>query len=53
MDIIASTVCFQIIRNLETMHDLYLPTFSVRALRIIWKRTRTGGRDWATGPRGD
>ena len=33
-------VRFQIIRDLETMHGRYLPTFYVRALRIIWKRTR-------------
>ena len=25
------------------MHDLYLPRFYVRALRIIWKRTRMSG----------
>ena len=37
----SSTVCFHIIRNLETTHDWDLPTFSIRALRIIWKRTRT------------
>ena len=34
---------FHIIRNLETMHDWHLPTFYVRALRIIWKRTRKLG----------
>ena len=33
-------VRFQIIRNLETMHDCISHTFYVRALRIIWKRTR-------------
>ena len=38
-----NTVCFHIlvIRNLETMHDLYLNTLYMRALQIIWKRTRT------------
>ena len=36
----AGTVCFHIIRNLEIMHYLCLPTFSMRALRIIRKRTR-------------
>ena len=34
-------VRFHIIRNSETMHDWHLPTFYVRELRIIWKRTRT------------
>eukprot|EP01048_Picozoa_sp_COSAG05_P007082 COSAG05_NODE_488_length_9324_cov_10.796336_1_plen_176_part_00 len=34
------SVSTYIIRNLETMHDLDLPTFYMRALRIIWKRTR-------------
>ena len=33
-------VRFQIHRNLETMHDWYLPSVYVRALRSIWKRTR-------------
>ena len=39
----ASTVCFHIIRNLETMHELYLivNTFYNRALRSIWKLTRS------------
>ena len=36
-----STVCFQIIGNLETMHYLDLPTFLILELPIIWKRTRT------------
>ena len=35
------TVCFQIIRTSETMHDRDLPTYHMRALRMIWKRTRT------------
>ena len=39
------TGCFHIIRNLETMHDLYLPTFSTRA-RILWKRTRSMGQSF-------
>ena len=42
---VGSTVCFHIIRNLETMHDLYLPTFSTRA-RILWKRTRSMGQSF-------
>ena len=33
-------VRFQIIGNLETKHDWDLPTFLMRALPIIWKRTR-------------
>ena len=37
-------LCFHIIRNLETMHDCDLHTFYMRALRIIWKRTRGGAR---------
>ena len=41
---LVATVCFHIIRNLETMHDWDLPTFYIRALRIIWKRTRTWRR---------
>eukprot|EP01048_Picozoa_sp_COSAG05_P021851 COSAG05_NODE_4156_length_1650_cov_1.038040_2_plen_157_part_00 len=30
----------KIISNLKTMHESYLPTFLMRALRIIFKRTR-------------
>ena len=39
--ILVRTVCFHIIHNVETMHDLSLTTFSMRALRIIWKHIRT------------
>ena len=31
---------FQNIGNLEVMHDRYLPTVLMRALPIIWERTR-------------
>ena len=37
-------VCLHIKRNLETMHDLYLPTFSMRVVPIVSKRTRTNPR---------
>ena len=45
------TVCLQIIRSLETMHDWDLPTFLMHALRIIWKRTRTRRRSQIEGAR--
>ena len=38
----AIRVRFHIIHSLENMHDQYLHTLYVRALRIIWKRARRG-----------
>ena len=40
----SSTVCFQIIRNLETMHDGDLPTFLIISVPIIFKHNVHVGR---------